>query len=70
MSNFQTLYDSCSIVEGFCDYEPTQEEQILAWSHLIRTGAAWSLQGWYGRTASALIDQGILDLNGDILIEI
>lgn len=63
-----TNYDACAIVEGFCGYEPTTEETIEAWSHLIKTGAAWSLQGWYGRTANQLISEGVIAPNGDILI--
>jgi hypothetical protein len=65
-----TTYDACSIVEGFCGYEPTEQEHIQAWAHLIKTGAAWSLQGWYGRNANALIKAGYISSDGDILIEI
>ena len=64
-----TTYDACSIVEGFCGYEPTEQEQLQAWAHLIKTGAAWSLQGWYGRTAASLIDDGYFDKDGNILID-
>jgi hypothetical protein len=64
-----TTYDACSIVEGFCGYEPTEQEQLQAWAHLIKTGAAWSLQGWYGRTAASLIDEGYIDTEGNILID-
>uniref|UniRef100_A0A6M3LR92 DUF7417 domain-containing protein n=1 Tax=viral metagenome TaxID=1070528 RepID=A0A6M3LR92_9ZZZZ len=52
-------YTAVSIAEGFCEHEPTEQEQINAWQHLIDTGLAWSLQGWFGRTAAALIEQGI-----------
>ena len=37
----------------------SEEELISAWQHLINTGLAWSLQGWFGRTAKNLIDEGI-----------
>lgn len=53
------LYTACSIVEGFSGEEHSEEEQIQAWQYLIDTGHAWTLQGWYGRNASALIEQGI-----------
>lgn len=52
-------YTAVSIAEGFCGYEPTEQEIIKAWQHLIDTGLAWTLQGWFGQTATALIEQGI-----------
>lgn len=36
----------------------TKEDQRKMWQHLVDTGQAWSLQGWYGRTAQALLDAG------------
>jgi len=60
-----TDYEAVSIAEGFCGYEPTEEEQIEAWQHLVDTGLAWQLQGSFGRMASSLIDQGICHLPGD-----
>jgi hypothetical protein len=35
------------------------EEEIEAWQYLIDTGLCWRLQGWYGRTAQRLIDEGV-----------
>jgi len=54
-----TNYEAVSIAEGFCGYEPTEAEQVEAWQHLIDTGLAWTLQGWFGRTAQSLIEQGV-----------
>lgn len=51
-------YTATGIAEGFipCD----DEDQIIeAWQTLIDTGMAWQLQGWFGRTASHLIDIGL-----------
>lgn len=49
-----------AIAEGFCEGEGvTEQEQIEAWQHLINTGLAWTLQGWFGRQAKALIEAGI-----------
>lgn len=33
-------------------------EEVEAWQYLIDTGLAWQLQGWYGRTAQRLINDG------------
>lgn len=50
-------YTAVGRAEGFV--EGTEEEQIEAWQHLIDTGMAWTLQGWFGRQAVALIEAGI-----------
>lgn len=51
-------YNAVGIAEGFI--EADDEQQIIdAWQHLINTGLAWRLQGWFGRQATALIEQGI-----------
>ena len=61
MKNYTlTTYLACAIAEGFCEGEnATEEQQIEAWQHLIDTGLAWTLQGWFGRTAKYLIEQGV-----------
>jgi hypothetical protein len=44
------------------------ENQIVElFAHLVRTGRAWTLQGAYGRMATALMNQGYLDEEGNIL---
>lgn len=55
-----TNYMAIAIAEGFCEGEGASEElQIKAWQHLIDTGMAWTLQGWFGRAAAGLIEAGI-----------
>lgn len=55
MDNFTAV----GIAEGFI--EPESEEQFLqAWQRLVDTGLAWQLQGWFGRTAQAMIDNGYI----------
>ena len=51
-------YQAIGIAEGFieCDDE---EKIVEAWQHLIDTGLCWQLQGWFGRNAARLIEDGI-----------
>ena len=53
-------YTACSIAEGFSGDEPTAEELNAAWQCLVDTGTCWHLQGWYGRCATDLIEQGTI----------
>lgn len=57
-----TPYLATAIAEGFCEGEnATEEEQIKAWQYLHDTGLAYTLQGWFGRNATSLIEQGIIN---------
>lgn len=51
-------YDAVGIAEGFIEAE-SDDQYIEAWQTLIDSGLAWKLQGWFGRTASRLIGEGI-----------
>lgn len=51
-------YTAVGIAEGFVDAD-NEEQVIEAWQHLIDTGMAWTLQGWFGRQATELIREGI-----------
>lgn len=53
MDNFSAVM----ICEGV--QEADHDEQVKAWQHLIDTGLAWQLQGWFGRSARDLIQAGI-----------
>ena len=54
-----TDYEAIGIAEGFI--EEKDEERILsAWQHLVDKGLVWSLQGWFGRQATQMIQEGIL----------
>lgn len=61
-----TSYLATAIAEGFCEGEQYQnkEDILKAWAYLIQTRQAWRLQGWFGRTANALIEQGIISQDG------
>lgn len=54
-------FEATMIAEGV--EEPESEEQYIeAWQHLIDTGLAWSLQGWFGRSAMAMVEAGYCSL--------
>lgn len=40
--------------------EASRGRQVEAWQYLVDSGLAWTLQGWFGRTAKDLIDRGIV----------
>ena len=51
-------FTAVGIAEGFIESD-SEDQQIEAWQTLIDSGLAWRLQGWFGRTAQRLIDDGI-----------
>ena len=51
-------YQAIGIAEGFIECED-QDKVIEAWQSLINTGICWQLQGWFGRSAARLIEEGI-----------
>jgi len=53
MSNLEAI----DIAEGYTEAD-NEEHYIAAWQQLIDTGLAWSLQGWFGRTAMVMIEDG------------
>jgi hypothetical protein len=51
-------YTAVMIAEGVEDADC--HRTVEAWQYLHDTGLAYRLQGWFGRTAQSLIDQGII----------
>ena len=56
MNNYQAV----GLAEGFIEAE-SEEQVIEAWQYLVDTGLAWQIQGWFGRAATALIKDGVID---------
>lgn len=56
-------YRAVMVAEGAVEAKDEQE-YIEAWQHLVDTGMVWRLQGFFGRTATQLIEQGILEPAG------
>ena len=52
-------YTAIMIIEGEQDPE-TLEQYLEAAQHLVDTGLAWQLQGFFGRTCAELIRQGLI----------
>ena len=51
-----TTYRAIMIAEG--EKNSSKSEWLQAWQYLIDTEICWSLQGWYGRQAQRLLENG------------
>lgn len=52
------IFTAAMIAEGALDAD--EATTIAAWQHLHDTGVAYQLQGWFGRRARDLIEQGVI----------
>lgn len=54
-------YLATARAEGFNEGDgATEHEQLCAWQYLHDKGLAYRLQGWFGRTAQNLIENGLI----------
>lgn len=62
-----TPYLASAYAEEFCEGEDaSQTDRIKAWSYLCGTRIGYSLQGWYGRTITSLIENDIMTRDGTV----
>ena len=67
MTPIKNTLQAIGIIEGFDSIDDDQtktedeevQEQIAAWQFIINNGVVWKLQGWYGRMATTLIEDGV-----------
>ncbi len=52
-----SLFDATMIAEGV-EEARSEAEYLAAWQLLHDTGMAYSLQGWFGRTAARMVEEG------------
>lgn len=55
------------------DYENgdlSDQEVVMLFASLIRSGLAWRLQGHYGRTAMGFLDNGWISPEGQVLVDL
>ena len=58
----QTVNDIAGQILAF-EMGELEDEQVLdLFQELVNTGLAWQLQGSYGRTAAALIEEGLIEV--------
>ena len=61
MENKWKNYDSLSAMLAFEQGELDREPALELFQYLVDTGLAWKLQGFYGRTAAVLINEGLIE---------
>ena len=54
------MKDMVDLIIKYEEGKATKREVIRLFQHLINTGQAWKMQGHYGRTAMAMLEEGII----------
>jgi hypothetical protein len=52
-------FTATMIAEG-AEEADSEEQYLEAWQTLVNTGLAWTLQGFFGRTATRLLEAGLI----------
>jgi len=60
------MADVVGLIMAYESGETSDSETLELFSELVKSGMAWNLQGSYGRAAAALIEGGLLTLEGEI----
>lgn len=60
-----TNYLAVAYTEGFEEPE-YKEDEIRAWSYMIGTKLYTNLQGWFGRIARQIINEGYISEDGTV----
>lgn len=61
-------YRATGLAEGWITTDD-EDEIIEAWQYLHDTGLAYQLQGWFGRTAQDLLNNGIITNNNETRLQ-
>jgi hypothetical protein len=56
-----TAYSAVAVAEGFDGEEPDTDKQLAAWQYIKDHNLHLHLQGFFGRTVHALVNQGVLE---------
>jgi hypothetical protein len=65
--------EASTLVDNIIAYEQGElndQEVVCLFADLVKSGMAWSLQGSYGRTATALIKEGWIDREGNVTLAV
>jgi hypothetical protein len=65
MTQESKVYDRVGAIIAYETGELDGEKTVELFQHLVDTGLAWQLQGHYGRTAMAFIEQGLVSRGGN-----
>ena len=67
------MNNTTSSIDNIIAYEQGElndQEVVCLFAELVKSGMAWSLQGSYGRTALALIEEGWIDHKGNVSLAV